>query len=228
MNVKLHVYNAFCDDDGEFGNPVGVVFDFDSLLSNEARQELAAKSGFSECVFVNDLEKRSINTFTPQNEIPFAGHATVGTAYAISDIYDVPMIDLNGVDGSIPVWEENGVVWVRSDLSATPPWWHERVVSREALEALDGPQSANQVHAQLWAWIDETSGSIRSRTFAPGWGIPEDEANGSGCMRLSAALGREIKVLHGKGSLIFAKQSEPGSADVGGRVARRPPVIINL
>lgn len=50
------------------------------------------------------------------------------------------------------------------------------------------------------------------------WGIPEDEANGSGSMKLAHMLNRELTVHHGKGSIVYAKPFDQYVAIVGGRV----------
>ena len=214
----MHIYRVFCNQDGNHGNPVGVIFDLEQKLSTEQRQEISTESGFSECVFVNSLDVCSVNIFSPQREVPFAGHAVLGTVFAINDKYNLTPKFLKGIAGDIAVWKENDLTWVRSELQNTPAWWHEKVESVEVLETLDGPQSHNQTHTQLWAWIDETSGLVRARTFAPAWGIPEDEANGSGSMRLAATLDKKLKIIHGKGSVIYARHTSPGTAEVGGQV----------
>lgn len=77
---------------------------------------------------------------------------------------------------------------------------------------------SKEEHTFAWAWINEDKGLIRARTFAPDWGIPEDEANGSGSMQLASILERKIEVIHGKGSIIYAKPEKSHFADVGGRV----------
>jgi predicted PhzF superfamily epimerase YddE/YHI9 len=59
---------------------------------------------------------------------------------------------------------------------------------------------------------------IRARTFAADWGIPEDEANGSGAMRLASTLGKTLEIHHGKGSVIYARRANERFAEVGGRV----------
>jgi predicted PhzF superfamily epimerase YddE/YHI9 len=64
---------------------------------------------------------------------------------------------------------------------------------------------------------------MRVRTFASRAGIREDEACGSGAMRMAAAFGRPLTLHHGHGSLIFAKPGPPGYADVGGLVAEDAP-----
>jgi predicted PhzF superfamily epimerase YddE/YHI9 len=76
---------------------------------------------------------------------------------------------------------------------------------------------------QLWAWVDEDQGVMRVRTFAARVGLAEDEACGTGAMRLAAAHGRSLTLRHGRGSLIFAKPGPPGFADIGGYVAEDAP-----
>jgi predicted PhzF superfamily epimerase YddE/YHI9 len=59
---------------------------------------------------------------------------------------------------------------------------------------------------------------IRARTFAPAWGIVEDEANGSGAMKLASNLQKPLKLIHGKGSIIFVKPAGDNQIQVGGQV----------
>lgn len=211
------VYRVFCDESGNHGNPVGVFFDLEKSLNETQRQEISSKSGFSECVFVVDLSANAIHIHTPQQEIAFAGHAAVGVAFAIAQKSCEPVKSLRGIEGEISVSSDRDTTWVSCSLASTPPWWHERVANKEAVENIVEPPRS-YAHTQVWAWINEDEGTIRSRTFAPAWGIPEDEANGSGCMRLAATLGRRIKVFHGSGSQILAQSTKPGFAEVGGAV----------
>ena len=65
------------------GNPLAVVLDSDGL--DDARmQAIASEFNLSETVFVRPPENRvhaaAIRIFTPGQELPFAGHPTVGTA----------------------------------------------------------------------------------------------------------------------------------------------------
>jgi hypothetical protein len=93
------------------------------------------------------------------------------------------------------------------------------------VEALTGPLSPNQDMTQLWAWEDEAAGVMRVRTFASRVGIAEDEACGSGAMRMAAAFGRCLVLHHGRGSIIHAKPGPPGYADIGGYVAEDPTSV---
>jgi predicted PhzF superfamily epimerase YddE/YHI9 len=212
---------VFVNEEGDHGNPVGVVLDEHRVHADAERTRITKRLGFSETVFVNSRDTKQLGIFTSTGEIAFAGHAAVGAASYLCDLLKIDTNTISGRDGSFHVFREKplGLVWVESDLSSTPPWWHERVESAAELEALNSPMDPSQGHTQLWAWIDEQRDLVRARTFAGDWDIPEDEANGSGCMRLAAALGRELHVIHGRGSVIHAKPTRPGFAAVGGRVA---------
>lgn len=78
----------------------------------------------------------------------------------------------------------------------------------------------------VWAWIDKKRGLVRARTFAPDWGILEDQANGSGSMQLAKRLGKRLEIYHGLGSVIYARPKNNSFADIGGRVIEDSPQMI--
>jgi PhzF family phenazine biosynthesis protein len=69
-----------------YGNPVAVVFDADDL-DDDAMQRFAAWTNLSETAFVlapsTTRADFRLRIFTPHQELPFAGHPTVGTSYAV-------------------------------------------------------------------------------------------------------------------------------------------------
>ena len=69
------------------GNPLAVVLDADGL-DDERMQAIAREFNLSETVFVLPPEearhRARIRIFTPQRELPFAGHPTVGTAVLLA------------------------------------------------------------------------------------------------------------------------------------------------
>ena len=73
-------------------------------------------------------------------------------------------------------------------------------------------------HTMIWAWMSGEAGLVRARTFSSDWGIPEDEANGSGVMKLALELERYLEVRHGQGSEIFVRLVAKSRCMVGGRV----------
>ncbi len=70
------------------GNPLAVVFDADDL-SGETMQAFARWTNLSETTFVlaptNPQASYRVRIFTPVAELPFAGHPSVGTAWALLD-----------------------------------------------------------------------------------------------------------------------------------------------
>lgn len=217
--TDVHVLRVFTDKKGGFGNPVGIILDEKMQINDRKRQAIAAKLGFSESVFINDLSTSKVNIYNPQREVPFAGHALVGTAWLIAKLRKKPIDSLQCTGGNITVWEKSGLTWIRASMDMTPPWVFEQLASSEKVGSLSASQVASKKHTVVWAWLNESRGIIRARTFASDWGIPEDEANGSGSMQLAVQLARDIEVRHGKGSIIYAKPADIGFAAVGGRVA---------
>lgn len=66
------------------GNPVAVILDGGGL-STEEMQRIARWTNLSETTFVVPSSTASyrLRIFTPRNELPFAGHPTIGSAHAI-------------------------------------------------------------------------------------------------------------------------------------------------
>ncbi len=66
-----------------FGNPVAVVIDAEGL-DTAAMQRIAAWTNLSETTFLLKSDKADyrVRIFTPRQELPFAGHPTLGTAHA--------------------------------------------------------------------------------------------------------------------------------------------------
>ena len=91
------------------GNQLAVVRGA-KVLSDAEMQRIAKEMNYSETTFILSDEKRDggydVRIFTPEMEVPFAGHPTLGTAYVIQrEIIKEPVdsIILNLKVGQIPV-----------------------------------------------------------------------------------------------------------------------------
>lgn len=75
--MKVYTLDAFTSTKGG-GNPAGVVLQTEGL-SEERMQSLAAKVGFSETAFIfpSDRADFRLRFFTPTEEVPLCGHATI-------------------------------------------------------------------------------------------------------------------------------------------------------
>jgi len=91
------------------GNQLAVFTEIGELSSDQM-QKIAKEMNFSETTFILSREERNkgydVRIFTPENELPFAGHPTLGTAYIIQREFirkQAEKVTLNLKAGQIPV-----------------------------------------------------------------------------------------------------------------------------
>lgn len=79
MVIQIPIVNAFIDG-AQGGNPAGVVLGAERFSTGE-KQHIAALIGLSETAFVSPSDKADLKLefFTPNQQIPHCGHATVAT-----------------------------------------------------------------------------------------------------------------------------------------------------
>jgi len=212
---ELHVLRVFVNEDGEWGNPLGVFLDGEEIPEGE-RQRVAADLGFSETVFVEDRERGRIRIFTPGLELPFAGHPTVGTAWLLARA-GTPVDALQTPAGEVGVRRDGE----RVHVSGRAEWVFDldfvELTSPAEVRALDGaPVGSEATYA--WAWIDEAAGTIRARCFIEEAGISEDEATGAAALALGDRLARPVTIHQGRGSVIEVRPLGDGRVEVGGAV----------
>jgi len=211
----LHVLRVFVNEDGEWGNPLGVFLDGD-LVPVSVRQSIAAELGFSETVFVDDLDTGQIRIYSPEVELPFAGHPAVGTAWLLSQ-QGAPSKALRTLAGEVKASHGDDATYVAARAEWAPHFEYTQLDTPSEVRALGGgPGGTGNTYA--WAWIDETAGTIRARSFVPDAGIAEDEATGSAALTLCARLGRPITIHQGHGSVLIARPATGGLFEVGGSV----------
>jgi trans-2,3-dihydro-3-hydroxyanthranilate isomerase len=162
--MQYSFYTADVFTDRPFGGNPLAVFPQAQGLSSAQMQQIAQEFNLSETVFVLPPETpqgtRRLRIFTPGREIPFAGHPTVGTAYVLATIGEIPLtapettIVFEEEVGPVPVMirTENGKP-VFSQLSAAkmpqlgpPPPALEQLAATvslppEALHVAHGPHS---------------------------------------------------------------------------------------
>ncbi len=212
---KLHVLKVFVGDEGAGGNPLGVFLEGTEIPESE-RQKIAADLGFSETVFVDEADNGTLRIYTPETELPFAGHPLVGTAWLLAKERSEVAV-LQPPAGEVPVRLDGEVAFITGRPEWAPPFEHLELESPASVELLDGIPEGHDL-VGVWAWEDEPSGYLRARVFAPRLGVEEDEATGAHAVRLAAQLGREVLIRQGVGSLISARPNEDGTVEIGGLV----------
>ena len=118
--VNYSIVDVFAE--GKYtGNPLAV-FKNAGNISDSEMQQIAKEINFSETTFIMSNSKNDggydVRIFTPTEEIPFAGHPTLGTAYIIqNEVLEEPLdkIILNFKGGQIPVSfnNEEEVLWMK-------------------------------------------------------------------------------------------------------------------
>lgn len=105
------------------GNQLAVFKNAENI-SNSKMQQIAKEINFSETTFIlSDTKKDDgydVRIFTPNEEIPFAGHPTLGTAYIIqNELVGEPMekLILNFKAGQIPVTFniQEQILWMKQN-----------------------------------------------------------------------------------------------------------------
>lgn len=102
------------------GNQLAVVR-YGKDLTDVEMQKIARETNYSETTFIITDKKRDdgydVRIFTPKEEVPFAGHPTLGTAYVIrEEIIRKPVdkVILNLKVGQIPVtFGSEEILWMR-------------------------------------------------------------------------------------------------------------------
>ena len=115
--MKFYIVDVFAEEKYS-GNQLAVVRG-GAGLPDESLQKIALEMNYSETTFVLSEEESEgsydIRIFTPSDEMPFAGHPTLGTAYVIQhEILASPVerITLKLKAGEIPV-TFGEVLWMR-------------------------------------------------------------------------------------------------------------------
>lgn len=84
--VRYLRYDVFADQP-YLGNPLAVFLGAGGLSAGQ-RQQLAGEMNLSECTFVGPASgdaDHQVRIHTPTEELPMAGHPTIGTAFALAD-----------------------------------------------------------------------------------------------------------------------------------------------
>lgn len=105
--MKFYIVDVFAAKKYS-GNQLGV-FILDERISDKQMLKIANEFNFSEVTFIdakNADQSYIVRIFTPDREIPFAGHPTLGTSFVINEILENAQLDevvLDLLVGKIPV-----------------------------------------------------------------------------------------------------------------------------
>ncbi|MBY8990146.1 MAG: PhzF family phenazine biosynthesis protein [Candidatus Lokiarchaeota archaeon] len=78
---KFYIVDVFAERKLE-GNQLAV-FICENEIKDSDMQRIAKEMNYSETSFITSIESNTVRIFTPDIELPFAGHPTLGTAYVM-------------------------------------------------------------------------------------------------------------------------------------------------
>ncbi|MFO8192439.1 MAG: PhzF family phenazine biosynthesis protein [Bacillota bacterium] len=146
MSYPFYIVDVFAEKKYA-GNQLAVIYNA-APLSAEEMQKIAREMNYSETTFIISDQPRNggydVRIFSLDEELPFAGHPTLGTAYIIQQLlidWDIPTVMLNLPVGQITVTfnYKNGqpeILWMRQ----VPPRFGLTFSAREAAVALNVEQ----------------------------------------------------------------------------------------
>jgi trans-2,3-dihydro-3-hydroxyanthranilate isomerase len=148
MRVPFRLVDVFTDVPFA-GNQLCVVPDVPAGLDGAGMQTIAREIGFSESTFVSETadDRYQMRIFTPDEEIPFAGHPTIGTAFVLArEGWTSTEVTQTTDAGDVPVSVDldAGSAWMRQ----LPPTFGPVVDDRELVAAAAG-LSAGDLIAEL-------------------------------------------------------------------------------
>ncbi|CAD0342168.1 PhzF family phenazine biosynthesis protein [Xanthomonas hortorum] len=196
------------------GNPLAVVLDAEGL-DDAAMQAIARWTKLPETTFVfaapDAHSSYRLRMFSPQKEVPFAGHPSVGTAHAVLEAglaapHDGVLIQ-DGIAGQLPLRVEQ-IDGHRSIAIRTP-----RARVNEQVQA-DDPRLSDALHGwplgslppalmdggRTW-WVVELANEAALRGLQPNWEAIAALAESTGSM----------------GVFAYARAAAPGAYDLAVR-----------
>lgn len=230
------------------GNPVAVVIGAEGL-DTATMQRIAGWTNLSETTFLllSDKADYRLRIFTPREELPFAGHPTIGSAHAALEsgfVKKKQELTQECGAGVLELTVEDNWIYVRAPqprltrlekptpfgkalrVDVGPVWIVAELEDAAALAALEPDmtsiaelsRSLEATGVTLFARADDGRSEIQVRSFAPLHGVSEDPVCGSGNISVGAYL-RFTGKLDEVGSPYVARQGMQLGRD--GRISVR-------
>ncbi|HWL91473.1 MAG TPA: PhzF family phenazine biosynthesis protein [Actinomycetota bacterium] len=194
MDVSFRLVDAFTEIPFQ-GNRLCVVPETPGGFSTAQMQMLALETNFSETTFVTESRPDGyrMRIFTPDAELPFAGHPTIGTAYTLANEGRTsPETVQTTAFGDVPVQVdlERGFAWMTQHRPEFGPEFGDRRVVAEAagLEPAD-------LHPDLPVQVISTGLAPLLVPVRDEVALRRAERSESACRRATTASGGECLYL---------------------------------
>ena len=144
--IKFYIVDVFAAQKYQ-GNQLAVFLDLENELSDIQMQSMAREINFAETTFIKaikDNQRFVVKIYTPEHEIPFAGHPSLGTSYIIAKFLMTETVskltlELPIGDIDISILEPNKLDDSLFFMRQTQPKFKETFEHNEMSTALDIP-----------------------------------------------------------------------------------------
>ena len=136
----MYVYLSICckcfskGDKG--GNKAGVVL-FNNELNDEQKREIAKKLGYAETAFITSSDKADFNIeyFTPKEEVPLCGHATIATFTILKYLNKINKENytIETKSGIFEIIVKNGIIF----MEQKNPIFYDEIIIDELKDCFD-------------------------------------------------------------------------------------------
>ena len=132
---KFYIVDVFAERKYE-GNQLAV-FLAEDIFSDNEMQKIAKEMNFSETIFITSIKDLNVRIFTPEVELPFAGHPVIGVAHTLQQEIikaNVKTLLLNLKVGQIPVlfkYKSGEVeeIWMEQNIPAFGKFFDPELIS---------------------------------------------------------------------------------------------------
>jgi PhzF family phenazine biosynthesis protein len=208
MKLVYHLVNVFTHGGAPLsGNPL-CVFEDGSALSAEQMQQLARQFNLSETTFILPSAQASaaVRIFTPDFEMPFAGHPTLGTAHVVRML----SAQQPGAQQALTLAMHAGVIPLRADgnrwtLQANKPAHREIEFTRDQLAA------ALSLRAQEIWWDAAGPRPLWINTGSEQLIVPLTSAPAVRASRIQADKIERLRSSQGRRMALVFAQTGPGT-----------------
>lgn len=216
--MDFYTVSVFVDAMGNDGDPLTVVIGTEQNLDETKRMALAKEFGGAETAFIDSTEPARASFYNhATGRVAFAGQPMVGVASLLHELTGKTEQIILCDAGEVRSWREGQITWVAKDTTGLPGWKMQQFSSVGEVNTVKLAETTSWQHTAIWAWENEQLGTIRMRTFAQDWGIPEVASNGSGAMLLAAQLNRRLEIHQVHGLVLYTRPLEDGLIALGGR-----------
>ncbi|QHV93746.1 PhzF family phenazine biosynthesis protein [Spirosoma endbachense] len=142
--INYYIVDVFASNKYE-GNQLAVFLDLENRLSEKQMQQIAKEINFAETTFIKENKNDSrfaVRIFTPDHEVPFAGHPSIGTSYVISKFLLATRtpkltLELAHCDLEISIPEPNNLDESIVYMRQAQPEFRDTFTHQEIAEGLD-------------------------------------------------------------------------------------------